>query len=91
MIPLSNRKTINYLVLFKCVNKAEINSIWEEMTFLNKEDFYDLIKFVFQKPFDYLVLDRDANKYFKKIDELIIKSENENASETDENEKQESK
>ena len=38
-IPLSNRKTINVLVLFKCSNKAEIRAIWEEMTFLSKEIF----------------------------------------------------
>ena len=35
-IPLSNHKTINVLVLFKCMNKAEIKTIWEEMTFLSK-------------------------------------------------------
>ena len=35
-IPLSNRKTINILILFKCMNKAEIKAIWEEMTFLSK-------------------------------------------------------
>ena len=38
-IPLSNRKTINVLVLFKCSNKAEIKAIWEEMTFLVKNVF----------------------------------------------------
>ena len=41
-IPLSNRKTINYLVLFKCMNKAEIRAIWKEMTFLQKDDFFNL-------------------------------------------------
>ena len=40
-IPLSNRKTINILILFKCNNKAEIKAIWEEMTFLSKDVFYD--------------------------------------------------
>ena len=61
-IPLSNRKTINILVMFKCMNKAEIKAIWEEMTFLQKDDSFNLLQFVFQKPYDYLVLDRDNNE-----------------------------
>ena len=75
-IPLSNRKTINFLVLFKCSNKREINSIWEEMSFLTKENFYELLKFVFDRPFEYLVLDRDNNQYYKKFSEIIVKEEN---------------
>lgn len=90
-IPLSNRKTINYLVLFKCINKAEINSIWEEMTFLSKEEFYELLKFVFKKPFEYMVLDRDANKYYKKFNEIIIRSENASEEENHEKEDKEHK
>ena len=52
-IPLSNRKTINILVLFKCMNKAEIKAIWEEMTFLPKEVLFDLLNYVLKKPVDY--------------------------------------
>ena len=73
-IPLSNRKTINVLVLFKCMNKAEIRAIWEEMTFLSKEVFFDLLTYAFQKPFDYLVLDRDNNEYFRKWNKIEIYS-----------------
>ena len=57
--------------MFKCMNKAEIKAIWEEMTFLQKDDFFNLLQFVFQKPYDYLVLDRDNNEYYQKIN--IIK------------------
>ena len=73
-IPLSNRKTINILVLFKCMNKAEIKAIWEEMTFLSKEVFFHLLHYVFQKPFDYLVLDRDNNEYYRKWNKIEIYS-----------------
>lgn len=74
-IPLSNRKTINYLILFKTTQKAELKSIWEELTFLSKDDFFDLVHFVFKKPFDYLVLDRDNNTYYKKFSQILIKNE----------------
>ena len=73
-IPLSNRKTINILILFKCMNKAEIKAIWEEMTFLSKEVFFDLLHYVFQKTFDYLVLDRDNNEYYRKWNKIEIYS-----------------
>ena len=73
-IPLSNRKTINVLVLFKCINKAEIKAIWEEMTFLSKEVFFDLLAYVFQRPFDYLVLDKDNNEYYWKFNKILIHS-----------------
>ena len=70
--PLSNRKSNNVLVLFKCMNKAEIRAIWEEMTFLSKEVFFDLLTYAFQKPFDYLVLDRDDNEYYRKWNTIEI-------------------
>ena len=69
-IPPSNRKTINSLVLFKCMNKAEIKAKWEEMTFLSKDVFFDLLKYVFQKPFDYLALDRNNNEYYQKFNKI---------------------
>ena len=47
-------------------NKAEIRATWEEMAFLSKEVFFDLLTYVFQKPFDYLLFDRDNNKYYYK-------------------------
>ena len=47
-IPLSNRKTIDVLVLFKCSNKSEIKLIFEEMTFLTKDVFFDLLFMCFK-------------------------------------------
>ena len=48
--------------------------IWEEMTFLLKEVFFDLITYVFQKPFDYFVLDSDNNEYYRKWNKIEIYS-----------------
>ena len=62
------------------MNKAEIKAIWEEMTFLSKEVFFDLLSYVFQKPFNYLVLDRDNNEYYCKWNKIEIYSK-EDASE----------
>ena len=73
---LSNRKTINYLIMFKTMNKAEIRAIWEEMTFLSKDVFSELLHSVFQKPFDYLVLDRDNNLYYRKWNNIVVLGNN---------------
>ena len=54
------------------MNKAEIKAIWEEMTFLSKDVFFDLLTYAFQKPFDYLVLDRDNNEYYRKFNKIEI-------------------
>ena len=61
-IPLSNRKTINVLILFKykCSNKVEIKTIWEEMSFLSKDVFFFLWTNVcIKKKHGYIVIDRD--------------------------------
>ena len=67
-IPLRNCKTINMLVLFRCMNKAELKA----MTFLPKEVFFDLLHSIFQKPFHYLVLDRDSNEYYRKFNKIEV-------------------
>ena len=34
--------------------------------------FFDLLAYAFQKPFDYLVLDRDNNEYYRKFNKIEI-------------------
>lgn len=71
-IPLSNRKTINYLILFKCKNNNEKRNIREELTSLNSEQFDEIFNYVFDKPFEYLVIDKDNDELYKKFNKLII-------------------
>ena len=56
------------------MNKAEIKAIWEEMTVLPKDVFFDLLDFLFKKPYDYLVLDRDNNEYYRKFNKIEVLS-----------------
>ena len=42
------------------------------MSFLSKDVFFDLLMYVFQVPFDYLVLDRDNNEYFRRWNKIEI-------------------
>ena len=59
-------------MLFKCSNKSEIKSIFEEMTFLTKDVFFDLLLYVFQKPYDYILIDRDNNEYFRNFNKIVV-------------------
>jgi len=72
-INLSNRKTINYLVLYKLKNKKEIKSVYEEMiTGMTYDEFVDMLDFAFDQPYNWLMIDRDNNTYWKKFDRIII-------------------
>jgi hypothetical protein len=46
-IPLSNRKTINILISFKCKNNSEKISIREEMTQLDKYQFEEVNHYIY--------------------------------------------
>ena len=72
-INLSNQKTINYLVLYKLKNKKEIKSVYEEMiTGMTYDEFVDMLDFAFDQPYNWLMIDRDSNTYWKKFDRIII-------------------
>lgn len=71
-IPLSNRKTITHLIMFKSKNNAEKDTIREELTPFNRDDFNTFLSYVFNHPFEYLVIDRDNDKFYKKFNELLI-------------------
>ena len=71
-IPLSNRKTINFLILFKCKNNTEKICIREEMTQLDKYQFEEVYHYIFDKKFNYMVIDKDNDEIYKKFNKIII-------------------
>ena len=71
-IPLSNRKTINILILFKCKNNSEKISKREEMTQLDKYQFEEVYHYIFDKNFNYMVIDKDNDEIYKKFNKIII-------------------
>ena len=42
------------------------------MNFLSRDVFFDLLLYVFQKPYDYLVLDRDNNEYYRRFNKIVV-------------------
>ena len=50
-----------------------ISTIWEILTFLDKETGEDLHRFVFDKPCSFIFACADTNELFKRIDRILIK------------------
>ena len=45
--------------------------------FTKRRFFFNLLEFVFQKPYNYLVLDRDNNEFYRKFNKISITSNDE--------------
>ena len=72
-VPLGLRRTVNVCVLFKINNKAEIKAIYDEIILdMSYDQFIELLNYSFDKPHEYLVINRDNNTYWKKFDRIII-------------------
>ena len=72
MVPLVCRKTVNYIILFKTTQKKEIESLWSETSFLTRDELKMVLDYVFDKKYNFLVMDRDDNSYWKMFNKLII-------------------
>ena len=72
MVPLVCRKTVNYIILFKTTQKKEIESLWSETSFLTRDEFKMVLDYVFDKKYNFLVMDRDDNSYWKMFNKLVI-------------------
>ena len=75
-IQLSNRKTINYLVLYKLKNKKEIKSVYEEMiTGITNDEFVGILDFAFDKSYNWLMKSQDNNTYWKITNRHLINND----------------
>ena len=78
-VPIALCKTVNVCVLFKINNKAEIKAIYDEIILdMTYDQFIELLNYCFDKPHEYLVVDRDNNTYYKKFNQLIIHNNDNN-------------
>jgi hypothetical protein len=64
------RKLFSNLFIFK-VSKHELNTIYELIE--HKREYVDeIIKLVYDKPFNFMFINTDTQRIFKNFDELII-------------------
>jgi hypothetical protein len=80
-IPAPIRKTATQIVLYSTKNKTEQNTIFEELILIPREDFYDILRYCFDKPHNFIYIDvnKPYDKMFHKcFNELNFTSKNEN-------------
>lgn len=65
-IPAPIRKTASHIVIYHTKNKKELETIFDELVLIPKQEFYDLLKYTFQKKNDFLYIDtnKDFNNMF---------------------------
>jgi hypothetical protein len=65
------RKLFSNIFIFK-VSKSEMEKIWDEVVELPKEAVLPIMRLVYDKPHEYLFINTDSQRLFKKFDELIV-------------------
>jgi hypothetical protein len=71
-VPFEVRRLYSNIILFK-VSPDEMESIFTETLPQYKSISQDIQKIVYDKPHEYLVINTETGRLFKKFDELIIK------------------
>ena len=75
-IPLMIHKVANGLIAFKLKNVKEILSIYDEFVIgLSKEQFMNVLKYVYRDPYDFLFMNFDEpwdQVYHRNFSKLIL-------------------
>jgi len=70
--PREIRKLLNNIVMFKC-SKVENENLFAELFEIHKDLALEIMNVAYQDPHDYLMLNVDTQKIYRKFDEIIIK------------------
>ena len=79
-IPAPIRKTASQVIIYHTKNKKELDTIFDELILIPKKDFYEILKYCFDKKHHFLYIDinKPYNKMFHKcFNELTFASTNE--------------
>mmetsp|Transcript_36540 Transcript_36540/g.86810 ORF Transcript_36540/g.86810 Transcript_36540/m.86810 type:complete len:247 (+) Transcript_36540:1878-2618(+) len=76
-MPLSIRKTLSHFVAFKPRNKKEMENIWQELIFLPRETAEALLRWVYDKPHDFLFADVNTNSLCRNFDLIHVAEDQE--------------
>ena len=79
-VPITLRKTATQVILYSTKNKKEIDTIFDELILIPKDDYYEILKYCFDKKHNFIYIDinKSHDKMFHKcFNELSFKSKNE--------------
>jgi len=71
-IPLTTRKLITHLILFRPNNRRETESLASEILFIDKNTLQAVMKHTYQQHHDFLYVDVTNQKYYKKFNALTF-------------------
>jgi adenosyl cobinamide kinase/adenosyl cobinamide phosphate guanylyltransferase len=74
-LPMQIRKSISHLCMFRPVNRKEADLVFSELAYKEKDDLSDLLRFVFDKPHTWLLLDVADGAYYKNFDRIELKDD----------------
>jgi len=73
------RRTASHLIFFENKNKKELDTIFDEVILIPKKEFYDVLRYVFDRPYQFLYVDTtlpDHKMMFKNFNQLEVNSPN---------------
>ena len=73
------RKTCSHLVFFENKNKKELDSIYDEVILIPKQEFFDVLRYIYDRKFRFMYIDTTAPDYkmiYKDFNNLEISSPN---------------
>ncbi len=79
-IPAPIRKVATQVVLYSTKNKTEIETIFQELILIPRDDFFSILRYCFDKPHNFIYIDvnKSHDKMFHKcFNQLEFKSKNE--------------
>jgi Cdc6-like AAA superfamily ATPase len=79
-IPAPIRKTASHIIIYHTKNKKELDTIFDELIIIPQKDFYEILKYCFDKKHNFLYIDvnKPYNKMFHKcFNQLEYNSQNE--------------
>ena len=73
------RKTCSHLVFFENKNKKELDSIFDEVILIPKQEFFDVLRYIYDRKFRFMYIDTTLPDYkmiHKDFNQLEVKSPN---------------
>tara|TARA_R110000772_G_scaffold39274_6_gene92387 strand:- start:532 stop:1287 length:756 start_codon:yes stop_codon:yes gene_type:complete len=83
-IPITLRKTATQVILYSTKNKKEIDTIFDELILIPKEEYYQILKYCFDKQYNFIFIDinKSHDRMFHKcFNELNFKIKSEQSDE----------
>jgi hypothetical protein len=74
-MPRALRATADYYIMFKSSNKKELETLFDEVILLQKNEFEEMLKYVFHEKFNFLLIDTNEdfkNMYHKNLNKRLI-------------------